>query len=184
MMHDRWSADPAWMAAQPPVMAITFEGTYGPSPIASWNTQEDWRIVGKELALALGDHLEILPAFSFDSTQSSCVNTPLLEGLVQEVSGTPTVYLLISNAPHPSTGWLVASSTLSNLALPPLGCSLDVTPDLVLPVTLNIHGQGALIAALPLGLPLDLELQFVALTGNATIPEFHTSNRLGFRAIW
>lgn len=63
MMHDRWSSDPAWYGPPnnlPRVMAITYEGTYqrGHSPTL-WNTPDDYRQNGEELALAIADFFGI-----------------------------------------------------------------------------------------------------------------------------
>ncbi len=57
MMHDRYTlVDSAW----PPVMAITFEGTYEASPEAGRpNTPADYRQVGEEMGLAIADFFEV-----------------------------------------------------------------------------------------------------------------------------
>ncbi len=67
MMHDRWSIDPLWTGPPnnlPLVMAITYEGTYGAGPDAfSWNTPDDYRLNGREMAEALFDYFGLeLPA--------------------------------------------------------------------------------------------------------------------------
>lgn len=56
-MYTTYSKQPAWAD----VMAITFEGTYvrgpGPGATVAWNTMEDYRQVGREMAQAICDYL-------------------------------------------------------------------------------------------------------------------------------
>lgn len=56
MMHDRYSIQPQWEDA----MAITFEGVYQRGPISGVpGTAEDYRQIGLEMGLAIGDYLGI-----------------------------------------------------------------------------------------------------------------------------
>ncbi len=59
MMHDRYTLEPAW----PPVMAITFEGTYEAGPtLGVPNTPADYRRLGAEMAAAVVDAVRDYPA--------------------------------------------------------------------------------------------------------------------------
>ena len=181
MMHDRWSANPSWTGSpglQPQVMAITFEGSYGPGPSSAWNTPADWRQVGEEMALALGDDLGIQSSFSFTSHGIGCPGAPVLSAVVNTVGGVETVFLVVTGAPPSSTAWMVASQTLISLPLPPAGCPLVVWPDLAIPLVTNVFGQASLPVAIPAGVVIDVELQFVAETMPGGAPAFFPSNRL------
>ena len=65
MVFDRWSRFPEWTGPpnhQPPVMAITYEGTYRLGPDGqTWNTPEDYILNGEEMALSIADFLGIEP---------------------------------------------------------------------------------------------------------------------------
>lgn len=56
MMHDRYTLSGVW----PPVMAITFEGTYQAGPVPGVpGTDDDYREVGRAMGLAIADYFEI-----------------------------------------------------------------------------------------------------------------------------
>ncbi|GAB4316169.1 MAG: hypothetical protein Kow0059_08590 [Candidatus Sumerlaeia bacterium] len=80
MMFDRWSGDPAWTGPPnnlPPVMAITYEGTYGMGPDAStWNTPDDYRHNGQEMAQAIADFFGITTPTPTPSPTPEATPTP------------------------------------------------------------------------------------------------------------
>ena len=56
MMHDRYTLNPQW----PPVMAITFEGTYQLGPIDGIaSTREDYTVMGRDMGLAIADYFDV-----------------------------------------------------------------------------------------------------------------------------
>ncbi|NRA95621.1 MAG: hypothetical protein HRU14_05365 [Planctomycetes bacterium] len=187
MMHDRWSADPSWTGSpgnQPQVMAITFEGTYGPSPMTSWNTPADWRQVGQELALALGDHLGVLPSFTFTTSGTGCAGVPVLSANAANLGGTYTGFFVVSGAPALATGWLIASTTLVNLPLPPTGCPLLVYPDTVFSMPVTAFGSASLQVVGTPGVNLDLSIQFVAEVNTGSGFAYYPSNRVHVQVAW
>jgi hypothetical protein len=63
MMHDRYSIQPHWED----VMAITLEGSYQLGPISGVpGTDDDYREVGRALAMAIGDFFEVVAPTATD----------------------------------------------------------------------------------------------------------------------
>jgi len=187
MMHDRWSADPSWAGApgnQAQVMAVTFEGTYGPSTTATWNTPADWRQVGGELALALGDHLGVLPSFTFTPSVGGCPGAPLLSALVSNSGGAYAGLFLVGGVPPSATGWLLASSTLVTIPLPPTNCPLLVYPDILIPMPVTAFGTAALQVPGTPGLNLELSVQFVGEVNTGGGFAYYPSNRVDVQVAW
>jgi hypothetical protein len=85
MMHDRWTAVNGWLNApnfEQPVMAITFEGTYGRGPDGvAWNTEADYRLCGQQMGLSLCDHFGITPTASITAYGASCQQLTLAGAL-------------------------------------------------------------------------------------------------------
>ncbi len=81
MSHDRWTAVNGWLNApnfEQPVMAITFEGTYGRGPDGvTWNTEADYRLCGQELGLSLCDFFGVVPGASVTPYGASCQSVSL-----------------------------------------------------------------------------------------------------------
>lgn len=81
MAHDRWTAVNGWLNApnfEQPVMAITFEGTYGRGPDGvTWNTEADYRLCGAQLGLALCDYFSIVPGASVTAYGAPCQSLSL-----------------------------------------------------------------------------------------------------------
>ena len=163
MMHDRWSIDPLWTGApnfQAQIMAITWEGTYGKGPdTVAWNTPADYRQVGLEMALAMGDYFHVLPGASVSNYGTSC-GGPALNGVVAQ-NGT-RLDLQVSGAPVTPFGFLTLGATQLAVPLPPTQCLLrtDLLALLLLPV--DNAGQGAMSLPIPAGQSLRAQLQFLA----------------------
>ena len=166
MMHDRWSADPAWTG--PPnnlaaVTAITFEGTYGPGPAGAWNTADDYRQVGESMGLAIADFLGVLPVAALTPLGSACPGGPALTAsLISLGASGYGLNLLVTGSPFTANAWLVVGLAEQQIPLPPSGCPLLVTPDLLLPMPVNVSGTGGLFFQIPLGAALAVKLQYVA----------------------
>ena len=63
-LFDLYSSRPEWTSGdnpQPPVMGITFEGTYRLGPTGAWAVPDDYRQTGHEMALAISDFLGLTP---------------------------------------------------------------------------------------------------------------------------
>jgi hypothetical protein len=174
MMHDRWSIDPAWTGppnSQRQIMAITFEGTYGKGPgPAPWNTTADWRRVGAELGLALGDFFGVWPGASVTAYGTSC-GGPALAGNV----ASRQLSLLGSNVPVGSIPLMILGATRQALALPPTGCLLRTDLIHLFPLTVN-SGQASLSLPIPPGPPLRAHFQLVAGTVQGPVLWWQTSN--------
>lgn len=107
MMHDRWSAVAAWTGApafRQPVMAITFEGTYGFGPTAGvWNTEADYRQCGAELGRALAGYFGLQPTSSATSYGAPC-HSVVLVGSLAPVGGGQLATLAFAGAPPNALG--------------------------------------------------------------------------------
>jgi hypothetical protein len=119
MMHDRWSAVAAWTGApafQQPVMAITFEGTYGYGPTAGlWNTEADYRQCGAELGRALAGYFGLQATSSVSSYGAPCHNVVLVGNLTP--SG-PNQLATLSFAGAPANAIGIAMFGFQQTALP------------------------------------------------------------------
>ena len=188
MMHDRWSADPQWTGApamQGQVMAITFEGTYGPSPSGPWNTPDDWRQVGRELGLALGDYLGVLPSYLVtDLDPSPCGGATSLSLTVISSGSNWSGLFIASGAPPGANGWLLFSPGLVNIPLPPTSCPLRVWPDVFLPMPVYPAGQAFLQLPATPGLSVDINAQFVAESWSGGGYAYYPSNALRVQLAW
>jgi len=121
MMHDRWSAVAAWTGApafQRPVMAITFEGTYGQGPAAgSWNAEADWRLCGAQLGRALADYLGLVPTASAIAYGSPC-QTLALQGTLAPSGGGWLATLGFAGAAPNALGFAMFGFQQTALPLP------------------------------------------------------------------
>jgi hypothetical protein len=141
MCHDRWTAVNGWLNApglQSPVMAITFEGTYGRGPdTIAWNTEADYRLTGAQMGLALFDHLGLQLTASATTFAAPCASAMLNGALVPQANGSHIANLQISAAVPQALGILVLGAQQLALPLPSpwqactLLCSLDATATFV-----------------------------------------------------
>lgn len=152
MCHDRWTAVNGWMNApnfEDPVMAITFEGTYGRGPDGvTWNTEEDYRQCGREMGLALLDQLGLSLSASVVSYGNRC-GAVLAGGLAQQPDGSHIATLALAGGAPNGLGVLVVGGTQVSVPFPQpwANCLLLAAPSAtaVMPLT----SGGALITTLP-----------------------------------
>ncbi|HEX5054307.1 MAG TPA: M14 family zinc carboxypeptidase, partial [Planctomycetota bacterium] len=135
MMHDRWTAVNGWLNApgvQEPVMAITFEGTYGVGPdTVTWNTEADYRLCGAQLGRALCDYFGLQLQASALSYGAPCASVQLAGSLAQQPDGSHLANLLVSAGPANGFAFLVAGGTQLAVPLPApwSSCLLLASPD-------------------------------------------------------
>jgi hypothetical protein len=169
MMHDRWTAQPGWLSpsgSQEPVMAITFEGTYGLGPDGvNWNTEADYRSVGEAMGRTLYDHLGLTMTTSVTSYGSPCTTATLTAQLVAQPGGQLATFTLVG-APANSLGWFVLGFQQLQLPLPSpwQACNQLASVDAVVGFPVNFLG----IATLSLQFPAwpGLQCHFQTITTN------------------
>jgi Zinc carboxypeptidase len=155
MCHDRWTAVNGWLTApgaQAPVMAITFEGTYGRGPdTVAWNTEADYRLVGAQMGRALFDHLGLQLAASITSYAGPCQSALLNGALVPQTDGSHRADLAVSGAFANGLGLLAlgAQQVLVPLPAPWSNCSLQCTADATLAFVTGPGGAAAISFTLP-----------------------------------
>lgn len=175
MCHDRWTAQNGWLNApglQAPVMAITFEGTYGRGPDAvAWNTEADYRLCGRQLGLALFDHLGLQLTASLSSFSAPCTQASLGGVLVPLADGSHRADLLLTAAAPYGLGFLVAGGQQLGLPLPApwADCTLLCTPDLLLPFVAGAGGTTPFVFGVPPSPGLEAYAQ--ALVLDLSLPE-------------
>ena len=134
MCHDRWTAANGWLNApnfEQPVMAITFEGTYGRGPDGvTWNTEADYRQVGEELGLALFDQLGLGLTASTWSYGLPCASLMLAAALTPQLDGSHDANLAIVGGPSSGLGVLAVgnSQVVQPLPSPWANCALLTPP--------------------------------------------------------
>lgn len=154
MMHDRWTAVPGWLGApnfQAPVMAITFEGTYGRGPDGvTWNTEADYRACGAALGRALFDQLGLALTASAVPYGAPCAATTLGAVLAPQPDGSHVANLSIASAFANGVAILAVGAQQLAVPLPPpwTGCTLLASPDGT--VAFLLDGAGSATVALPL----------------------------------
>lgn len=178
MAHDRWSIDPAWTAPPNPaarLMAITLEGTYGRGPDGvNWNTPADYQRLGRELALALGDYLALLPGATLRAYGTSCGGMQMT-GSVSKVAGALRLDLAVRQAPVTPLAALVIGAQGAALPLPPSACLLLTEPWIVLPLGLDARGAADVAVPLPPLPALLAHLQALAALDQGGVPAWRTS---------
>lgn len=121
MMHDRWTAVPGWLTGpnpQDPVMAITWEGTYGRGPDGTtWCTEQDHRDVGTAMGLALAQYHGITLGSVAEAYGTSC-GSSVMAGTIRASGAQRFVDVLVGGAPASALGWLAIGFTQQNLPLP------------------------------------------------------------------
>lgn len=135
MCHDRWTAVNGWMNApgnQAPVMAITFEGTYGKGPDATtWNTEADYRLCGAQMGLALFDHLGLQLTASITPYGGPCATATMVGVLAPQANGSHQATLQIAGSAPQALGVLALGSQQTAVPLPApwAYCTLLCSPD-------------------------------------------------------
>ncbi|MCA8977753.1 MAG: hypothetical protein KDC98_23715 [Planctomycetes bacterium] len=154
MMHDRWSAIPQWTGApnnQDPVMAITFEGTYGMGPTNGiWNTEADYELVGAQMGQALAEYLGLQPTSSATAYGTPCTAVTLY-GSLTPVAGGNQATLAFTGAPGNGLGVIMLGLQQRATPLPaPLpACLIRQSMDAVTWVPVNPFGIGQYSMFLP-----------------------------------
>ncbi|HEB53204.1 MAG TPA: hypothetical protein ENI87_08125 [bacterium] len=155
MCHDRWTAVNGWLNApnfEQPVMAITFEGTYGKGPDGvTWNTMDDYRQCGRDLGMALFDQFGLQLGAGAQAYGQPCSALSLAASLTPQPDGSHVANLTISGGPSPGVAVLAVGGTQTQTPLPApwSACSLLATPDAT--AVLVLDGSGG--ASLPLNVP-------------------------------
>jgi hypothetical protein len=155
MCHDRWTAVAGWLGApglQSPVMAITFEGTYGRGPdTVTWNTEADYRLCGAELGRALFDHLGLQLTASLQAYAAPCSSVTLSGALVAQPSGSHVANLQIAGGFANGVGVLLLGSTQVAVPLPApwANCTLVCTLDATVGFALDSVGATAFALTVP-----------------------------------
>ncbi|MCC6786095.1 MAG: hypothetical protein IT457_24845 [Planctomycetes bacterium] len=172
MMHDRWSYFPAWRTAEAPVMAITFEGTYGPGPGSAWNSPADWRQCGREMVHAIADMLDLNPSGVAIDDLQPCGIAALGAGF-QPLGA--RLDLALQASPGDLAAVFVFGLTPQAIPLPALGCLLRTEPLIVEARPLDLGGRAALSIQPPPGFTA---LRTQAAVLRASGASFATSNLL------
>jgi hypothetical protein len=174
MCHDRWTAQNGWLNApglQSPVMAITFEGTYGKGPdTVAWNTEADYRTCGAQMGLALFDHLGLQLTASMTSFAGPCIATLMSGALTPQPNGSHQVGLQITGAVPNALGLLALGAVQQAVPLPPpwSACTLLCSPDATATFAVDGAGNGVFMFNLPAIPGIFGYLQ--AFTVDATLP--------------
>lgn len=185
MMHDRWSADPAWTGPPnnlPQVMAITWEGTYGMAPGGGWNTEADYRQSGQNLGRALVDHFGLQFTASATSYGASC-NTLSLSGTIRTQGNDRFADMFVAGAPLNGVVWVVLGFNRQTTPLPPPFGPCPLLTDVAVSagVAVNAFGFGTfpvLVPPIP-GLLANLQCVSAALGGPTLVLD--TSNGVEVR---
>lgn len=155
MCHDRWTAVNGWLNApnfEQPVMAITFEGTYGRGPDGvTWNTEADYRQCGVELGLALFDQLGLSLTASSASYGVSCGTTFLAGSLTQQANGSHTANLAVVGGAANGVAVMAVGNTqvLVPFPQPWASCMLLTDPAATALLPLNAAGAAVLLLTVP-----------------------------------
>jgi len=169
MCHDRWTAVNGWLnppGLQQPVMAITFEGTYGKGPdTVTWNTEADYRLCGAQMGRALCDHLGLQLTASLQSYGAPCVADSFTGVLVPQPDGSHLAVLQVANAAPNAFGLLVLGGTQLGLPLPApwAPCTLLCSPDVTAGFFVDAGGLAQLLLTVPAAPGLLAFLQCVTL---------------------
>lgn len=165
MCHDRWTAVNGWLNApglQSPVMAITFEGTYGRGPdTVTWNTEADYRLCGEQMGKALFDHLGLQLTASATTFAGPCQAATLAATLVPQTNGAHTAVLTVANGPANGVGLLALGSVQLAVPLPaPWSlCTLLCSAEAQAPFALGLSGGASFPLTMPAVPGLDAWLQ-------------------------
>lgn len=180
MMHDRWTSANGWLNApgfREPVMAITFEGTYGRGPDqVAWNTEADYRVCGAQMGLALCDYFGYVPTASVVSFGSPCQAATLLGQLTPASGLSQTLTMSVVAAPANAFCLMVLGGQQLPVPIPLpspwANCTAAITVDQSFAFLANAAGLGQLVATVPPLPGLDVYLQCGV--ANPLVPPFGT----------
>jgi hypothetical protein len=165
MCHDRWTAVNGWLNApglQAPVMAITFEGTYGRGPdTVTWNTEADFRTVGAQMGRALFDHLGLQLTASLTTYSAPCITVAMAGALVPQPDGSHVANLSLTGAVPSALGVLALGSQQVAVPLPPpwAACTLLTSAEATVAFVANAGGAATFSLGVPALAGLDAWLQ-------------------------
>lgn len=155
MCHDRWTAVPGWLGApnfEAPVMAITFEGTYGRGPDGSaWSTEADYLQCGREMGRALFDQLGLGVSASASSYGVSCQSATLTGVLALQPDQSHALGVVVALGPPNGLAALAVGGApaLQPFPSPWTGCTLLVQPDATLLLPLSLFGTAISQVSVP-----------------------------------
>jgi hypothetical protein len=150
MAHDRWTSVAGWLSAgRAPVMAITYEGTYGRAADGvTWNTPTDYRTNGREMALAIADYFGLRVDADIARYGTDCGGPTLA---VSTLTGAGvTLRFAYSHQDLNAVALLALGTDRQALPLPNSSCLLRTTPVVSLFLTRNAQGQATLDLPMPL----------------------------------
>lgn len=187
MCHDRWTAQNGWLNApglQSPVMAITFEGTYGRGPdTVTWNTEADYRLTGAQMGLALFDHLGLQLTASLTSYAAPCTTAALAGTLVPQGNGSHVANLQLTGAVAQAIGVLALGGQQVAVPLPApwQACTLLCAPDVTLAFVATPAGTAAFTFTVPAVPGLEAWLQGFAIDWTLPALPLDATNGLRLR---
>lgn len=186
MMHDRWTAVPGWLTApnnEDPVMAITWEGTYGRGPDGTtWCTEQDHRDVGTGMGLALAQYHGVSLGSVAESYGASC-GPSVMAGTIRANGASRFVDVLVGGAPASALGWLAIGFTQQNLPLPAPFGPCPLLTDVAGTTSLGFSPVGTATASLlvPPIPGLSANLQAIAADFSTPVAALGTSNGVRVR---
>lgn len=181
MAHDRWTAASGWLGSpnfEQPVMAITWEGTYGRGPDqVTWNTEADYRLCGQQLGFTLCDYFGFVPGAVLSSYGASCQNLVLSGQLTPTTGLGQTLTLTTLGAASNALMVLAIGGQQISVPLPApwQSCNALATLDQSYVYFANIAGFGQLSLTVPAVPGLAAYLQAGALDA---LSNLDTSNGL------
>jgi len=168
MCHDRWTAVNGWLNApnfEQPVMAITFEGTYGLGPDGvTWNTEADYRQCGREMGLALLDQLDLTLTANVTTYGSSCGTATLIGSLTPQPSGSHISNLAVVGGAQNGVAVLAIGNAQVVVPFPQpwANCSLWTSSNATAVLFLNSAGSAVTSLPVPVFPGLSAYLQAVS----------------------
>jgi hypothetical protein len=186
MMHDRWSAVASWTGApafQQPVMAITFEGTYGMGPTqTAWNTEADYNLCGAQLGKSLALYLGLQPTSSAISYGTPCQSLALAAQLVPSGGGQQASLQFAGAAPN-ALGFAMFGFLPTTVPLPSpwSSCFTRQSVDVSVLVLANAAGGGQYSMFVPPWSGLSVFTQVLTLDQSQPNVTIDTSNGIELR---
>lgn len=184
MCHDRWTSVNGWLNApnfEQPVMAITFEGTYGLGPDGvTWNTEADYRQCGAEMGRALFDQLGLGLTASATQYGSSCGTTSLVGSVTQQPDASHIANLAVFGGPPSGLAILALGNLPVVVPLPQpwANCNLLTTPNATSVLFLN--PTGVAFAAVPVPVMPGLRAYLQAISIDAAL-DLESSNGMAIQ---